>query len=50
MTYTHAKGHVGQRSVSSKDSVETDRWTDRGHCITSGDIEVGKKWKSVMTG
>ena len=40
MTYQHAKVQ-GQRSVSSKDRVETNGPTDRGKCINSYANAVG---------
>jgi len=41
VTHTHAKDQ-GQRSVGSKDRVETLKQTDRGYCITSCANAIGK--------
>ena len=42
VTHTHAKDQ-GQRSVGSKERVETDGQTDGGNCIASRTNTVGKK-------
>ena len=41
VTHTHAKDE-GQRSVGSKNRVETDGQTDKGDCITLHANVVGK--------
>jgi len=40
IAHIHAKDH-GRRSLRSKVGLETDRWKDRGDCITSHANMVG---------